>query len=204
MMRRFLKNCRKPEGFIGRMVVSGMNGGHSAISKWGLANLKVSADAHVLDIGCGGGANIERLLQMCSKGHITGIDYSKESVAISRKKNDAEIGKRCEIEQGSVSALPYENDSFDAVTAFETVYFWPDITNDFSEVFRVLKPGGQFLICNELCDPSDTTWSNKIDGMRIYGLDELAHLLLRSGFTIDLTKNKGKTWGCIIAKRSPL
>ena len=35
------------------------------------------------------------------------------------------------------------------VTAFETVYFWPELAQNFREVYRVLKPGGVFFICNE-------------------------------------------------------
>ena len=34
-------------------------------------------------------------------------------------------------------------------TAFETVYFWPELAQNFREVYRVLKPGGTFFICNE-------------------------------------------------------
>lgn len=37
--------------------------------------------------------------------------------------------------------------SFDAVTAFETIYFWPDLPKCFREVYRVLKPGGTFCGC---------------------------------------------------------
>ena len=37
----------------------------------------------------------------------------------------------------------------DRVTAFETVYFWPELAQNFREVYRVLKPGGVFFICNE-------------------------------------------------------
>ena len=201
MVRKFLKNCRKPQGFIGRIVANNMNRGHAAISNWGISHLKTNKDAHVLDIGCGGGANIGRFLEICPQGYVYGIDYSEESVSVSRKNNAAALGKRCEIVQGSVSKLPYENESLDVVTAFETVYFWPDIANDFSEVFRVLKHGGQFLICNELCDPSNTTWTDKIDGMKIYGLDALTTSLINIGFTVKNSDINKKGWGCIIAEK---
>ncbi|MDR1620258.1 MAG: class I SAM-dependent methyltransferase [Clostridiales bacterium] len=106
MIKKFLRNCRKPQGWMGRFTVKGMNFGHAVISEWGLSRLEISNDARVLDIGCGGGANIERLLRMCPAGRVDGIDYSEESVAISRKKNSSAIGKHCDIRLGPVSSLP--------------------------------------------------------------------------------------------------
>ena len=39
--------------------------------------------------------------------------------------------------------------------AFETVYFWPELAQNFREVYRVLKPGGIFFICNEANGETD-------------------------------------------------
>ncbi len=199
MLGKLMQNCRKPEGFAGRLILAGMNYGHSNISRWGLSHLHAKKDAHILDIGCGGGANIKRLLAMCPQGYVEGIDYSEQSVAVSRKKNRDDLGKRCNIRQGSVSCLPYKDGAFNVVTAFETVYFWPDIANDFREVRRVLKPDGRFLICNEASDPKDGTWTEKIDGMRIYSGDELIRLLLSSGFAVTGNDTQGKGRLCLIA-----
>ena len=68
MIRRCLQNTRKPEGFLGRMMLRGMNGGHTPIATWGLSLIRPADDARVLDIGCGGGANIARLLRLCPQG----------------------------------------------------------------------------------------------------------------------------------------
>jgi ubiquinone/menaquinone biosynthesis C-methylase UbiE len=200
MIRRFLRNCRKPQGLMGRVVAKGMNSGHAVISEWGLSYLEAPKGARVLDIGCGGGANIGRLLRMYPDGHVEGIDYSEESVTISRRKNAAALGERCTIEVGSVSALPYEDASFDAVIAFETIYFWPDIVDDFREVRRVLKPGGMFLICNDSCDPADDTWTSRIEGMWIYGKEELSHLLVESGFEVASVNIHERGWLCVAAR----
>ena len=85
-----------------------------------------------------------------------GIDYSLVSVEKSKKVNEAAIAVgRCTVLQGSVANMIFAGDWFDAVTAFETVYFWPDLPQCFREVYRVLKPGGTLLICNE--SNGDTT-----------------------------------------------
>lgn len=59
----FFENTRKPVGFGGKIMVAMMNLGHSPVAQWGLQFLKLAPDARVLDCGCGGGANIKRLLK---------------------------------------------------------------------------------------------------------------------------------------------
>lgn len=66
LLSKIFSNTRKPEGFFGRMMVNGMNGGgHARLAEWGLSHLTLTADANVLDVGCGGGANVARLLKRC-------------------------------------------------------------------------------------------------------------------------------------------
>ena len=64
LLSKFFSNARKPEGFLGKIMVNGMNGGgHAAMANWALAMVTIGRDDRILDIGCGGGANIARLLQ---------------------------------------------------------------------------------------------------------------------------------------------
>ena len=129
-------------------MVAMMNFGHSAMAEWGLRFLQPAPDAMVLDCGCGGGANIKTLLKLCPNGKVQGIDYSAVSVEKARKVNARAIAAgRCTVQQASVAELPFEAEQFDAVTAFETVYFWPELAQNFREVYRVLKPGGIFCGC---------------------------------------------------------
>ena len=158
------------------------------------------------DCGCGGGANIKRLLKRCPRGIVKGVDYSAVSVEKSRRLNAEAIQRdRCVIWQGSVQRIIFASDWFDAVTAFETVYFWPDLAKCFREVWRVLKPGGTFLICNEVNGDTDKDkkWTEIIDGMTIYKDTELKAYLEQAGFC-DIAVHKSKTgWLCLTAvKRS--
>ena len=90
LFSKIFSNARKPEGFFGRMMVNGMNGGsHARMAQWGLSFVDIAEKANVLDIGCGGGANIARLLALASKGKVQGIDYSPVSVRKSQEVNAA-------------------------------------------------------------------------------------------------------------------
>ena len=71
----FFENTRKPVGLGGKLMVAMMNLGHSPVALWGLQFLNAAPDAKVLDCGCGGGANMKRLLKKCPQGIVKGIDY---------------------------------------------------------------------------------------------------------------------------------
>lgn len=201
-------NPGRPAGDGGREMLERMNGGaHEALATWGLQYLEVEKDSNVLDIGCGGGANIARLLKMCPDGHVTGVDYSEVSVEVSSKTNEDAIRVgRASVCQGNVLALPFEDERFDAVTAFETIYFWPEIENSFKQVHRVLKSGGQFFICNETDgnDPEGYEWEKNIDNLKIYKTQEIVDLLNKAGFgKVDVKPCEGdNAWVCFIAKKN--
>ena len=102
----FFENTRKPVGLGGKIMVAMMNLGHSPVARWGLRFLELAPDARVLDCGCGGGANIKRLLKKCPQGIVRGVDYSAVSVEKARNLNRTAIQKgRCGVWQSSVEHI---------------------------------------------------------------------------------------------------
>jgi len=185
LLRKFFSNTGKPQGTMGKIVVAMMNRGHAGVAAWGFSHLDLRGDEHVLDCGCGGGANIAVFLRMVDEGYVTGLDYSSVSVDKAREVNHAAIATgRCEIVQGNVLELPFDDGRFDVVTAFETVYFWPELARCFAEIHRVLKPGGVFMITNEATGKtkSHEKWQKIVDGMSVYTGEELESLLTNAGF----------------------
>ena len=187
ILSKIFSNTRKPEGFFGRMMVNGMNGGsHARMAEWGLSFVDIANNWDILDVGCGGGANVARLLKRSPKGTVTGIDYSPVSAKKSTEVNAAEIAAgHCKVVEGSAAQLPFGENTFDLVTAFETVYFWPEIEKCFAGVRRTLKDGGHFLIINEDdgLTGNNEKWEKLIEGMYTYTPEELKKHLAAAGFS---------------------
>ena len=158
LFRSFLRNTRKPEGFLGKCMVASMNYAHAALADWGLGCLPKTGPVRIAELGCGGGRNINQ--------------------------EELQAG-RCRVIQGDVSRLPFEDRAFDLATAFETVYFWPGPTESFREVYRILRPGGIFLIVNEVDgeNPRDSRWLSVIDGMKIFNRSQFVTFLTEAGFS---------------------
>lgn len=190
-----IKNARKPTGFWGGLMINAMNKGHSALSEWGLSLLPVVEYRDAIDIGCGGGVNVLRLSKICS-GTVYGIDPSP----LCLKKSTAKCSRllksgRARFIKGTADSLPFDDNVLSLVTAFETVYFWISLSENFSEVYRVLKPGGIFLITNELTadktEPDRYKELEKTVSLNIYTEEELSAHLESAGFILIQSHRKG-------------
>ena len=205
LFRSFLRNTRKPEGFLGKCMVASMNYAHAALADWGLGCLPKTGPVRIAELGCGGGRNIRALLRKYPAATVTALDYSEISVEKARNINQEELqAGRCRVIQGDVSRLPFEDRAFDLATAFETVYFWPGPTESFREVFRILRPGGIFLIVNEVDgeNPRDSRWLSVIDGMKIFNRSQFVTFLTEAGFSKVIVKRDAKRhWLCVLAIR---
>ena len=202
---KFFSMTRKPEGKMGELMVRSMNAGHAKVSDWGLSLLTGITPHELLDAGCGGGRNAAKLLERYPEARLTALDYSPVSVEKTREFNrDAVAAGRCAVVEGNVAKLDFADERFDLVTAFETVYFWPGLTDCFPEVCRVLKSGGTFLIVNESDgeDAASRRWEEIIDGMRCYTEQQLMTALKAAGFSaVRAARHTGKPWLSIQATK---
>ena len=180
-LKTMFTNCACPKGFLGRCMLRFMNFGHAPLTNWGLDHVEFSNGMVMLDIGCGGGATLKRLLKRSPEGMVYGIDISEESVVKAKNVNKQLLNKQVFVRQGSADSLPWKDQKFDVVTAVETVYFWPNLPQCFQEVKRVLKPGGQFAIMLEVIE-GDSIWTNVVEGMTVYSPEMLKDMLEQAGF----------------------
>ena len=207
-MGLFLKcinQTRKPEGTLGKLMLKGMNFGHAKTADWGIGQLEAAAPERIAEIGCGGGRNAAELLKKFPGSHVTAIDYSPLSVQQTAAYNkDAVLKGRCVVRQGDASSLDFADGSFDLATAFETVYFWPGLGDCFTEVCRILKPGGSFLVVNESDgqDEAGKKFEKMIDGMKLYTAEEIGEAMRSAGFTKVKTVHHGsQPWIAVLAEK---
>ena len=202
MFKSFFENFRDPkDNFGGRFMLRSMNKGHEKLAKWGRSYINIDKDYTVLDLGCGGGRNIEYFLTKADK--VYGLDHSNTSVKMASEINKKAIDTgRCKILVGDVKNLPFEDESIDIVTAFETIYFWNDIERCFKEIYRVLKKEGQFLICNEVSSKErrDVKTLLKMINFEIYKPNDLTKILRELGFSCQYYLDSKKQM-VVIAKK---
>ena len=201
LLKTFFTNCACPQGRMGRAMLKFMNLCHAPLTNWGLKLVNIQDGWTMLDVGCGGGFTIRRLLKRSQDAQVYGIDISEESVAKARKVNAKVLDKQVFVRQGSAEMLPYEDGKFDLVTAVETVYFWPNLPGCLQEVRRVLKPGGKFVILVEVVD-SNSKWTSVVEGMTAYSPGDLKQLLDGAGFTQTEIHRKKPSYATIIGVKA--
>ncbi|WP_432644759.1 class I SAM-dependent methyltransferase [Methanobrevibacter sp.] len=206
--KELIVNARKPVGELGHQILDRMNKSHESMAQWGVSHFEVQSDSKILDIGCGGGKNIERFAKQISEGgKVVGIDYSDVSVEKSSKLNQEFIDQKIvDVLQASVSDMPFDDATFDIVTGFETIYFWPDFISDLKEVNRVLKKDGLVFFCNEAVyrEGEMEKYDDLVEllDMKIYSEDVLKESLEKTGFKdFKAYLNDENDWICVTARK---
>jgi SAM-dependent methyltransferase len=204
-----LNQVRKPTRWVGRFFLWTMNRSHSGLTDWGLGHAKIGSSFSILDVGCGGGRTVRKLAATATQGKVYGVDYSPGSVAASRAENASAIREgRVEIREAPVSRLPFLDRTFDLVTAVETHYYWPDLTGDLREIFRVMKPGGSLLVIAEsyLRSGQDLAQSAAMGLLRAKQLTAEGHRewLAAGGFSeVQVWEDRVRGWLCVSGRRPP-
>ncbi|KAF7559942.1 hypothetical protein G7046_g4210 [Stylonectria norvegica] len=106
--------------------------------------INIKADMKVLDVGCGVGGPAREIVKF-SGAHVTGININEYQISRSKIYAEREgLSNKLDFVQGDFMNLPFPDASFDAVYAIEATVHAPSLQGVYSEIFRVLKPGGVF------------------------------------------------------------
>jgi len=108
--------------------------------------VKATNPSSILDIATGTG-DLAINLTETSATKIIGLDISEGMLQVGRKKIEKlKLNNTIEMVYGDSENIPFENNSFDAITVAFGVRNFEDLEKGLSEIFRVLKPGGKFVV----------------------------------------------------------
>ena len=202
----YYRRSRCPARFWGGRALKKMNGAkHADMPKWVFEDLEIPDNCRLLDIGCGGGANLNRMLSLNPTATAVGSDISKLAMEMTHEVNYRDIvDKRLLLLGGDATQLPLAKESYDLVTAFETIYYWHSIELGVHEMYRVLRPGGTCLIANEMDGLAADVRSleQAVGGFRVYTIDEITEFLTNAGFTdIRSRHDEARHFICVTGKK---
>jgi len=137
--------------------------------------LPFCADREVLDAGCGVGYGSALLAE--SARHVVGVDRDAEAIAYARRRYARD---NVEFVAGDLLDLECPDAAFDAVCSFETIEHLPDRERYLSEMRRVLKPGGVYVVSTPRAERTNERPENPHHEVELSGPDFEA--LLRRHF----------------------
>jgi len=139
-----------PKGIIGWIIGKIMAIKTKKRMLWGVAQLNIQKQDNILEIGFGPGTAIEKVAAIATEGFITGIEISDIMKKQATKRLAKNIGQgQVKLELGSVSLLPYNDNSFDKVFTINSLLYWPNPVEALKEVKRILKPNGLVAIIQQ-------------------------------------------------------
>lgn len=149
----------------------------------------ISADMHLLDIGCGIGGPA-RYFATAFGCRVTGIDLTREYIDAARLLTEKTgLDDRVTFDCGDATALPYDDGAFDMAWALNVTMNIEDRAGFYAEVRRVLAPGGKLAISELGQGPGGPpyyplTWARDPGYSFLLPPDEMRAVLEASGFRI--------------------
>lgn len=183
--------ARKPSGIIGRFVMTKFfNKSNAELNAFVKDNLELQPEDRVLEIGFGPGKLIKEIADITTNGIVEGIDFSKAMLQQATKVNIQHISSgRVLLHEGECASLPFKDNVFDKLCSTNTLYFWENPEIYFSEIFRVIRPGGKVVIgFRDNQQMSELNISKDI--FRLFSKNDVINLLSEAGFKGAQIKEK--------------
>lgn len=153
-----------------------------------------------LEIGCGFGQGIGLIRNGFGASHITAVDLDDEMLSYTAKRY-AEVDW-LNVMQADATRLPFADGQFDLVCDFAVFHHVPDWQAAVAEVFRVLKPGGSFVIEElyraAICNPLSKRLFEHPQTNR-FNHAELKQCLLACGFSVPKARQVPALAGITLA-----
>ena len=138
----FFEQFARPRGRLGLFAGWALAFHNRQANRRALSALEPITGQRVLELGFGPGWALQRLLAR-GASHVTGVEVSEVMIASASRRLKSEIAaRRATLIDGDVTSLELSDASVTRALAVYSAMFWPDQPRAFSELSRVLAPGG--------------------------------------------------------------
>lgn len=161
----------------------GMEKGHRPVGEQAIEMMAISADAHVLDLGCGSGWATRLMAEKASGGRVVGIDIADEMIKLARESSTSFSNAAFHI--ASAEKLPFGDGEFSHAFSMESLYYYADILEALREIKRVLTSGGLFVTVVDLYQENEPSqqWIEQLRvPVQFLNIAEYRSLFERAGF----------------------
>jgi SAM-dependent methyltransferase len=151
-------------------------------NRWAVDLLDIQPTDRVLELGCGPGVAMTRLLDRACRGLVVGLDHSDVMIRVAQRRNEAAAREgRLRLVHDSIEQVSRVKGPFDAALAVNTVGFWPEPSERVREIAGLLRSGGRIALVAQPRCPGATSQTSAA------AAEELACLLDQAGF-VDIRR----------------
>lgn len=188
-----------PTGIIGTLLARIMAKETADENGHALTLLTLQPSDNFLEIGAGHGATLKTASDLAYDGFLAGIDISDVMVRRAKSVNRSRIKSgKMEIARANSNRIPYPDNKFDKAMAVHTVYFWSKPKDHFDEMFRVLSPGGLFLLCFRPAEDAGFAQTFPETVYHIRKAEAVIADMKRSGFEIKSLDSRNNGRGTLV------
>ena len=197
-LQAIASQLKHPSGEKGIEMGNMMNETNINMTRHSIQNLNISTGNRILELGHGNAGHVEFLFEQAKDLKYYGLEMSELMFQEARQTNRNFVSQKqafFSLYDGNI--IPFENESFDKIYTVNTIYFWQEPEKLLLEIYRVLKPNGNFCLTFAEEDFMKTLPFTQFE-FKLYSTEKAEELIGKSSFKIvyketRIEKIKSKT-----------
>ena len=189
-LQAIASQLKHPTGEKGIEMGNMMNETNINMTKHSIQNLNISKENKILELGHGNAGHVEFLFEQAENLKYHGLEMSELMFQEARQINRNFVSqKQAFFSLYDGNKIPFEDESFDKIFTVNTIYFWQKPEELLSEIYRVLKPSGNFCLTFAEEDFMKTLPFTQFE-FKLYSTEKTQGLIKKSDFKIVYTETQ--------------
>ncbi|GGE98868.1 class I SAM-dependent methyltransferase [Flavobacterium limi] len=189
-LQAIASQLKHPTGEKGIEMANMMHETNINMTRHSIQNLNISAENKILELGHGNAGHVEFLFEQAKNLKYYGLEMSELMFQEARQMNRNFVSQKqafFSVYDGNI--IPFEAASFDKIFTVNTIYFWQNPQKLLSEIYRVLKPNGNFCLTFAEESFMKTLPFTQFE-FELYGTGKVLKLIEKTDFRVVYTESQ--------------